>query len=229
MSRIRSSILAALAAAGVTTGCLYLLNQPGNREAGALRLEIADLRSRAVEHDRTRAVAAAVSSVSAPAPAPAVPVAVAAPASMAAPAPMPIYRDEGRATARAALQTFAWACDRGDQATVQAMITFDDVARVKATQMFAAIPPGARSAWRTVDDMAAALLTQNGMAAPFPAADVLEHVQIEEVSADRMRIRLSGRRNDTEFQRTSTGWSYVITEPMVDRYIEQQQAAAAGR
>lgn len=107
------------------------------------------------------------------------------------------------------------------------MLVFDERARTKAEQFFASLPPEARGTWRTVDDMAGALITQSGMEAPFPSADVLDAVEIEELTADRARLHLRGTRRDgSEFQRTSTGWSYVITEAQVDRYLQQR---AGGR
>jgi len=207
-------------AVGVTLGCLYWIDQGRAREAGALRREIAELRARAAAAGgrsalpaTTAATAVAVAPVAHPAP----PVADATP-----PPPLPIYRNEGRASARAALQTLAWASDRGDVAAVQDMLVFDDVARVKAQRFFESLPPEARGSWRTVDDMAAMLITKSGMEAPFPAADILDAVELETIGPDRARMRMHGTRRDgAEFQRTSAGWSYVITEAMVDRYMRQ--------
>ncbi|MBE2214307.1 MAG: hypothetical protein IAE82_10590 [Opitutaceae bacterium] len=223
MNRVGRSSLGALAAAGLTLGCLYWIDQRRAGEAGALRSEIAGLRARAAAREPVAPPAMAAT--------PGGGVSVATPAPTAAPAtpppPLPIYRNEGRATARAALQTLAWASDRGDVTTVQAMLVFDDAARTKAEQLFSSMPPEARGSWRSVDDMAASLITMSGMQAPFPAADVLEHIELEPLSPERARLHLRGTRRDgLEFQRTSTGWSYVISEVMVDRYIQQQ---AAGR
>jgi hypothetical protein len=224
MNRAGRSSVAVLAAAGLTLGCLYWIDQGGAREAGALRREIADLRERSAaerkpEHVPTSTVPSpAVSTIAAPA----APITAIEP-----PPPLPIYRNEGRATARATLQTLAWACDQGDATTVQAMLVFDDAARAKAEQFFKSLSPEARGTWRTVEDMAALLITRSGMEAPFPAADVLDSVELEELSPDRVRMHLRGTRRDgSEFQRTSAGWSYVITETMVDRYTQQR---AAGR
>jgi hypothetical protein len=225
MNRTRRSLVAALVAVGLTLGCLYWIDQGRAREAGALRREIAGLRARAAaEREQTRVPATTVATVAAPAPV----VTQRPPAAPAPPPPpLPIYRNEGRATARAALQTLAWACDQGDAATVQTMLVFDDAARTKAEQLFTSMPPEARGSWRTVEDMAASVITLSVMASPFPDADVLEHIELEDVSPERARLHLRGTRRDgLEFQRTGAGWSYVISEVMVDRYIQQQ---AAGR
>lgn len=218
MNRVGRSSVAVLAAVGLTLGSLYWIDQGRAREAGALRREIAELRARtAAQRVREPVTAALMATAAATAPVVTQPPPV---APTTPTPPLPIYRNDGRATARAALQTLAWASDRGDVAAVQAMLIFDDAARAKAEQFFATLSPDARGTWRTVDDMAALLITRSGMEAPFPAADVLDSVEFEELSPDRVRMRLRGTRRDgSEFQRTSAGWSYVITEAMVERYV----------
>jgi len=222
MNRLHRTGVAVLAAGATTLGWLYWAQQARVREAVALRREIADLRVRIeAERERSRAVAAVAAVVDR---VPDTPVASPAPSRgpEVPPSPPPIYRNAGRATPRATLQTLAWASDRGDVAAVGALLVFDEAARVKAQQFFDALPPEARGDWRTVDDMAAMLMTRSGMEAPFPAADVLEAVEIETLGPDRARMRMRGTRRDgSEFQRTSEGWSYVITEAMVDRYTRQ--------
>lgn len=208
--------MVALVAGGLTFVCLTWLDRGRAREAGELRREIAALRAQRVSRPKPAVAASPVVGVAATSHQP----------SPGAPSPLPptpVYRNEGRATARAALHTLAWASDRGDVAVVGAMLIFDEPARAKADTMFAALPLSARGDWRTVDDMAAALMTRSGMEAPFPEAEVLDAVKIEEIGADRVRMRLAGTHRDgAEFQRTGAGWSFVITEPMVDRYIQQR-------
>ena len=222
MNRLHRTAVAVLAACGLTLGCLYWVDQGRASEADALRSEIAGLRGRAAARKPVPSTAMVATPLAA------VPVVAPAPAAtpVAPPPPLPIYRNEGRATARAALQTLAWACDQGDVAAVRAMLVFDDAARTKAEQLFSAMPPEARGSWRTVEDMAASVITFSGMASPFPAADVLEHIELEPLSPERARLHLRGTRRDgLEFQRTSAGWSYVISETMVDRYIRDLATA----
>lgn len=226
MATFRTPIITAAVAATLTAGCLYYLHHRRAVEAADLRRQNNQLRVQLLErHARDKM----------PAPAPARTPAVGQPAVDAVsasiphePAVVPNYRNEGNSTARAALQTFAWACDQGDAAAVGSLIIFDDAARVKATALFDGMPAEARGTWKSVDDMAADLLTMGGMSAPFPSADVLERVRLEELGADRVRLHLGGAARDgTEFQRTSQGWRYAITEAMVDGYVQRMRAGQA--
>ena len=137
------------------------------------------------------------------------------------------YRNEGNATPLATLQTFAWACDRGDIETVGRLLHIDAAARPKAEAFMAALPVSARAQWKTVDEMAASLLTRSIMASPFPNADILATATIETVSENRVRLRLPDVPKDgTEYQKTAEGWKYVLTEAVVDAYINQARTQA---
>jgi hypothetical protein len=139
------------------------------------------------------------------------------------------YRNEGNATPLATLQTFAWACDRGDTETVGRLLHIDPAARPKAEAFMAALPESARAQWKTVDEMAAALLTRSVMASPFPNSDILATATPEPVGEDRVRLRLPDVPKDgTEYQRTADGWKYVLTDRVVDAYINQARAQAGG-
>lgn len=227
MSILKTSLTTACIASLVTAGCLYALHRSAAREAAALQRENTRLRQAAIERHRAAPTPS-------PVPAPPSPgVAVPAGSRAAVPeesqplsAPAPNYRNEGQATARAALQTFAWACDQGDAAAVARLITFDDAARAKAIVWFDSMAPASRPKGATVEAMAASVLTLAGMALPFPSSDILEHVPLEEISESRARLRLPGlARNGTEFQRTSEGWKYAITESMVDDYVARTARA----
>jgi hypothetical protein len=134
------------------------------------------------------------------------------------------YRNEGNATPRATLQTFAWACDQGDVATLARLIRFDEAARERALAFMAAMPPEVRARWSSPEDMAAMLLVDSGMQSPFPVATVLDTAESENISAGRVRLHLSGiRRADSEYQLTPEGWKYAITAERVEAYMAQNQ------
>jgi hypothetical protein len=142
----------------------------------------------------------------------------------------PNYRNEGRATPLAALQTFAWACDCGDINAIRQLFVIDPDARPKAEAFYAALPVNARTQWKSVDEMAATLLVQNGMEHPFPAADILSAAPMETIRDGRVRLRLPGTQRDgMEFQQDSGGWKHAITGEMVDNYIRRTTQASAGQ
>lgn len=225
MSTLKLSIVTALVATAITAGCLYLVNQRRAAEARSLRMENSRLLMRVLERQSRAPLSESVGALP-----PAAPDAAGPAAPEPAPVPgdtlvVPVYRDEGVATARAALQTFAWACDRGDAKAVARLFVFDDAARAKAVGLLARMPADVRARWSSVDDMAAELLTLNVMSVPFPGADVLERARLEEIGAGRVRLHLNGApRHGTELQQTPDGWRYAITERMVDDYIRHSEA-----
>ena len=204
-----------------TAGLRYVVQQGRVDELARLRSENADLRFE-ISRKHTAALRAEGRSPKAP---PAVEVAPAAiegappPAGYAAD-----YRDEGNAEPVAALQTFAWAGDRGDAEAVQRLITFDDPALRKALSFFQALPPEARSRYPSVEALAAAELTADIIKRPFPRSHVLERAVVETKGPDRVDVRLVGAaREHNVFQRTSSGWKFVITEEMVDRFLARRR------
>jgi len=159
------------------------------------------------------------------------PSVVPAGAATSTPRPVEYYRNEGNATPVATLQTFAWACDRGDTELVSRLLFIEVAARPKAEAFMASLPGNLRAQWKTVDQMAAAILTESIMAQPFPNADILETATSEQVGADRVRLRMPTISKDgTEYQKTADGWKYVITEKVVDNYLRHvAEQAKAGR
>ena len=218
MSPFKTSLLAALASAVLTAGLLYYLNQHRAREAAVLRRNNNLMRVQASQRHQAQAAALVPPARSAPA----------QPGERSATPPEPTlvaaaenYRNEGRATPRATLHTFAWACDRADAATVSQMIHFDPAARELAEALLAGLPENERARFRTVDEMAAAMLTLNVMAHPFPRAAVLDAAVIESLGEDRAVLRLPGTAKDrSQFQKTGDGWKYVITDAMAEAYLK---------
>jgi len=220
MSPLRSSLLVAVVSAAVTAGSLYHLQRSHAREAASLRRQNNAMRVQINQRWHERQVAAA----------PAEPetrrTADASTGDSPAPRQSPVenYRNEGRATPLAALQTIAWACDRGDVDTVRQLLQLDPGARNRIEAFRATLPESVQAEWKTVDEMAVAMLTLNIMFSPFPSADLLATATPEPVGEGRVRLRLPGLPKDnTEYQQTSDGWSYVLTEAMVNNYIRRYQ------
>lgn len=222
MSPLKTSLIVAVASVLVTAGGLYYFQQGRAREARHLRSQNSRMLLEASQRAAARQAAPRNSSPGAPA----------AKASEAAPVPAPAkmaeyYRNEGNATPLATLQTFAWACDRGDIETVQRLLFVEEAARPKVEAFVAALPENVRAQWKSVDETVAALLTESVMARPFPRHDILATATPEEVSARRIRLRMPNvPRDGTEYQQTADGWKYVLTEKVVDAYINQVRAQA---
>jgi hypothetical protein len=223
MSPLKTSVIVAALSALATAGGLFKLQQGRGHEVSRLKAMNNQMRVEAYRRNQARIVAAA----------PRVTAAATAPADVTLTTPKLVrsaveyYRNEGNATPLSALQTFAWACDRGDTEAVGRLLFIDPIARPKVEAFIAALPEGIRVQWKTVDDAVAALLTKQMMAQPFPNAEILETATVEQISADRVKLRMPNVPKDgTEYQQTAEGWKYVLTEKMVDAYIRQSRSPA---
>jgi hypothetical protein len=246
MSSLKNSLLAALASAALTAGCLCAIHNRRAEEAAHLRYD--NDRMLRLEADRLRRIQ---SSATQPATADTVGAALPAPTDTFAPnssnagddrnedqtasvaalsvrtgtsvsnsAAAGDYRNEGQATPLATLQTFAWACDRGDNEAVANLLCFDPAGRAKAVAYMATLPANSHPQWSTPEEMAAAILTSETMERPFPGTTILDTATVEKINEDRVMLRLPDTRKDrTMYQKTEAGWKYVVTDKMVDDYI----------
>ena len=219
MTRLVSSSLAALAAMIVSVAGLHFVQQSRAREAARLRAENGRMRLEASQrhHAQMSARAPAATQSSAPLTSTAAP-------EPARESPAGDYRNEGQASPLATLQTFAWACDRGDSDMIRSLLCFEAAGRVKAEAFIASLPPAARARWSSPEAMAAELLTHQGMQQPFPAAKILERAVPEPREDGQVTLRLPGTPKDgTVYQKIGDHWHYVITEAAVDRYIASRK------
>lgn len=216
MSPWKSSCLAAFLGGLIAAGSFYYLHHLHAREAAALRtannrLEL--LVGRKYHEQQAAKTAPAISAtVTDPAP---------PPASLRA----EDYRNEGRGSPLAALQTFAWACDRGDTTTVAEMLCFEGGGRAKVAALLAGLPENSRPAWKNPEEMAATLLTEMYLHQPFPSATIIERAALTPLDNNNYSLAVRGdSKTQIQFQRTDSGWSYLIPEAMVDRYIAKTKA-----
>jgi len=217
MSPLKTSLLAGLVSVGLTAASFHHFHTKKSREAEYLRDQNNQLRYEAYETHRNRQSPPVVGSDAAGRGA----ETPAAPASPTAQKPAENYRNEGQSTPAAALQTLAWACDRGDTETLAKLILFDPSASAKATDYLAAIPASAPARWKSPDEFAATQLAFSGMVSPFPNAEVLAACRFESTNETQTEFRLPGTRRDhTQFQKVGDLWKVVITESMIDHFIK---------
>lgn len=140
------------------------------------------------------------------------------------------YRNEGQETPLAVMQTFAWACDRGDTATMEKLLWFEGEGREKAKAFMASLPENARGPWTSPEAMAAAVYVGDALNNPFPSATVLEKAEVVQLGEDRVVLKLPGTiRERSEYQKTEGVWKWVITEAVVDDYVKRSTQNNAGR
>ncbi len=226
MSPFKLSILSGTAAVVITGATLFFIQRARAGEVRLLRASNEQMRK--VAYERRQAVHAAGESLVAagnasglkPANPPSSVIDAPPQTSSTEAAQNSRYRFQGQATPVDALQSFAWACDRGDTALMQKLITFEATARPKVETYLATLPAEVRAQCPTIEALAAMLLVQDGMHRPFPDADLLSRATVEKVSDDRVRTRMPGTPRDGGlYQRIGTDWKFVITEAAVDEYF----------
>lgn len=122
------------------------------------------------------------------------------------------HRNHGNATAHDAALTFAWAGDIADPVELAGIITFDADGREAALEVLAGMPDGIRAQYATPESLYGMLLAASCLEGPPPGADWIEkNLTFVELSPDRFATRNPGSdRNVHEYQRTNTGWKYVV-------------------
>lgn len=198
---------AALVAVVLTTGVLAYRQKHQDGEIRRLRSENNRLRGEAYRRVATVARAPVAS------------VAASAPLVERRGSAPEEYRNEGRATARAALQTLAWGCDRGDLVALTKLLRLEPEARAKAENYYSSLPADVRGRWKSADEMVATFVSVGAQMSPFPSADVLAAAVMEPVGEDRLLLRIPGTNKDRlAFQRDADGsWSYAMDAAMMDR------------
>jgi hypothetical protein len=212
MSLGKTATFAALLAVVATTGCLWLAKHRRTQEIVQLR-----------ETNRKMWLKARPEAPAPRSPA-SLPTTVPAAVLQAAPAPAAAvdsdYRNFGNATPQATLQTFAWACDKLDTELLAKLVYFDPAARTKAEAFLATLPEKMRAEWRSPEALAAIGLADAMQLSRFPRAVVLEKAELEQLNENRVVLHLNGAAKErTEYQRTESGWKYVITEKAVDAFL----------
>lgn len=132
------------------------------------------------------------------------------------------YRNEGQATPLATLQTFAWACDHGETATIVKLLYFDKEAREKAAAFMASLPEHTRAQWKSPEEMAATYFAATQIDSPYPDASILQTATIAPTSETRVTLRLPGTLKDnSQYQKTGDIWQLVVTETMIHNYLNR--------
>lgn len=190
------------------------------REAIArLRSEIDTLKQRAEERARSR-----IAQAQAPRPA--------APARERSIAeemlPPEYWRNRGRATASAALETAMWAAAGGDVATLAEMLEFEPAARTKAAALLAGLPDTIRAQCSTPEQLVALLGANDvplgeALISGSETGEESETVRRVQVSEGEGRIK----RATIRLRREGDLWRLVVPERAIDRYAAILKASAS--
>jgi hypothetical protein len=236
MTPLKTGLIVAATAMVLTSGWQYQVQQQRRDEAARLRTENDQLRLQASQRYESQLVQSQAPGVAKGLPAaspgrsvrPEVTEKRLALNGTATPGATDEYRNEGMATPLATLQTLAWACDHADAALMEKLLVYDEDARKKTLQHFAAQNAGNPFERPSIEAAAAALYIEDGMHHPYPSAKILELARFEQLRPGRVLLHLPGANGDGyEFQQTPEGWKLAVTMAVVDDYIRQSAKRAS--
>lgn len=121
------------------------------------------------------------------------------------------HRNQGIATPKDTLMTFAWAAHEADVEALTSLLWFDPPARAKAEEIWATMPPEVQAAYPTPEALYAFFVAADALIAPPPGAEFVARMNIVDLGPERAAARFPGSdRNNSEYQKTPAGWKYVM-------------------
>ena len=143
--------------------------------------------------------------------------------------PVAEWKNGGRGTAGAALETVLWAATGGDVATLAQGLGFTATARAKADAWFAGLSDATRAQYGSPENVIALMIARD--AAALSGMQVLGQRELSPEET-MMMVRMGsddGKTKDDKFllHRTAEGWKLVLPDPVLERYAKQ--LAQAGK
>lgn len=133
------------------------------------------------------------------------------------------WKNAGRATAGAAVETVLWAAAGGDVEVLTNSIQLDESARAKAAALLARLPEATRAEYGSPEKLIALFLAKD--AASATGVQILGQ---RDLSTDVVGVRVrvgndegKTREQNFGFRRTSDGLRLIINDPVVEKYARQ--------
>jgi hypothetical protein len=130
------------------------------------------------------------------------------------------WRNAGRTTPEAALETALWSAKEGDINSLAGMLLLDDGARAKAEQLLAGLPEATRAQYATPEQLVAFLTAKDvpltsmrvaGMTVEGDEAQLVVHLPTAQQPDKMTKLGL---------HRSPDGWRFKVPESAVDRYSQ---------
>jgi hypothetical protein len=133
-------------------------------------------------------------------------------------APAAAWKNRGRASPEAAMETMLWAASGGDLDALEETLSINDETRAKAEAMLTALPEGARTQYSTPDDLLAVVIAGN---VPLDSAQlvarqqndadhVTEYLRLKNADGITRQVYLS-------LHRGPDGWRLVVPGNVVEQ------------
>jgi hypothetical protein len=190
-----------------------------NGQAGVTRLraEIEELKARANQAPRSRAMPAGLR---------------AAPSITEQPVAASAWKNAGRATPTAATETALWAASVGDIDMLASALAFDGDALSRANALFATLPADERSRYASAERLVATLATHD---IPLGSAQILASKQEPEGTRVALLLRDADNLNPKvvwlSLREDNSGWKLVVPPVAIDNYAKtfREPSSASAR
>ena len=134
------------------------------------------------------------------------------------------WKNAGRATPNAAVETLLWAAAGGDVDTLSKAILLDASAQTKAQALFARLPEAAQAQYGSPDNLIALMIAKDG--ASVTGMQILGQRDLApDIVGVRVRLGMEDDGKTQEqgfgFKSSATGLQLIVTDKLVDRYAGQ--------
>jgi hypothetical protein len=133
-------------------------------------------------------------------------------------APAAAWKNRGRGSPEAAMETMLWAASGGDLNALKETLSINDETRAKAEEMLTTLPGAARSQYSTPDDLLAVVIAGN---VPLDSAQLVARQQID---ADHVTeyLRLKNADGNTRqvylsLYQSPDGWRLVVPSSVIEQ------------
>lgn len=129
------------------------------------------------------------------------------------------WKNAGRATPAATLETALWAASGGDIDTLAGLLSLDAHSREKAQALFSGLPAATQNKYHSAERLIALLATQD---VPTESMQIIGQMSVARDQV-ALRVRLQNLDGPAKFttlrlQQAKDEWQLVVPEKAVDRY-----------
>jgi len=137
------------------------------------------------------------------------------------------FKNVGRSTPNAALQTLVWAALKGDARTLVTALSITGSARGKAEALLSSLPEAARAKYPTPESLAMLVVTDEILG--YETAVQMTGTTLTDAQHAIVRVRLaeSGKEEKVPVELGADGWKIVVPEKMIDKLKRRISPAPA--
>jgi hypothetical protein len=137
------------------------------------------------------------------------------------------WKDQGRATPEAALETMLWAASGGNVASLKDVLVLAPETRIKAAEMISNLQDSSRQQYASPEDLMAVVVAGN---VPLDSAQVVARQQNQDDQViEYLRLKDSNGNTRQVFlslQKTTDGWQLTVPPSAIDQIAKKQDGSS---